>query len=197
MSEVFKSIKSFIRKHRLDALKDVALFILITVVIHFAWRFWQIQFNYAPVRGFMYGFMGILSAEVYRETIWVIAGMFDIIRMDETMHMSFPNQSIMYINDSCSGLKQMLQFALLMLIFPGPWKKKLWFIPLGIFIMHLTNLFRVIGLAVVMNNWPQYWNFSHDYIFRPIFYIIIFLLWMYWVEKIGYRVQGSGDRGDF
>jgi hypothetical protein len=35
-----------------------------------------------------------------------------------------------------------------------------------------------------MNNWPQHWDFSHDYLFRPFFYLVIFLLWVWWVEKI-------------
>jgi len=190
MLNVFISIKNFIRKHHLEVLKDVALFILITAVVHLIWRYWQTQFNYAPVRDFMYGLMGVMSAEVYRESVWVIDNILDITRVDETMYMYFPNRSIMYINDSCSGLKQILQFGLLMLIFPGPWKKKLWFIPLGMLIMHLTNIFRMIGLAVIMNNWPWYWHFSHDYIFRPLFYLVIFLLWVFWVE----RIRGPGDR---
>ena len=110
--------------------------------------------------------------------------------------MYFPNQCIMYINESCSGLKQMLQFSLLMILFPGPWIKKLWFIPLGIIVMHLTNLFRVVGLAVVMNTRPQYWDFSHDYIFRPIFYVVIFGLWLYWVERINRKPEASSQNSE-
>ncbi len=184
MAKRFSGIQDFIQKNRLHVLKDVALFILITILIHIVWRFWQIQFNYAPVRDAMYGLMGIMSAEVYRESVWIISGIYDITSIDESMYIYLPNKNMIYINSGCSGLKQMLQFAILMMVFPGPWMKKLWFIPLGVFIMHLTNLFRVVGLAVVMNNWPQYWDFSHDYFFRPIFYLVIFLLWVFWVEKM-------------
>ncbi|MEN8225083.1 MAG: archaeosortase/exosortase family protein [Bacteroidota bacterium] len=184
MARKLHPLKDIIAKNRLYVLKDVTIFILITLAIHFLWRFWAKQFNYAPINEFMYHIMNLMAIEVYRESMWVITGLMDILRDDESMHMYFPNQCVMYINDSCSGLKQMLQFALLMMLFTGPWKKKIWFIPIGIFIMHLTNLFRVIGLAVVMNNWPQYWDFSHDFIFRPVFYIVIFSLWLIWVEKI-------------
>jgi exosortase family protein XrtF len=179
-----KTIKEFIRKHHLDALRDVAIFILITVIIHFAWRFWAANFNYAPIRTFMYETMDLMAREVYRESARIISVMYEIDRNDESMQFYFPNQCMMYINESCSGLKQMLQFSLLLLIIPGPWKKKLWFIPLGVLMMHLTNLFRVTGLAVVMMNRPEYWNFSHDYIFRPLFYVVIFALWLIWVEKM-------------
>ena len=184
MGKRHTSIEKFIRKHKLAALKDVMLFILITLAIHIAWRIWQTQFNYAPIRGFLYGLMDLMSAEVYRESAWIISGLIDIVRVDDTMYMYFPNKAIMYVNNSCSGLKQMLQFALLMLVFPGLWKKKLWFIPLGVLIMHFTNIFRMVGLAVVMNNWPYQWDFFHDNVFRPFFYIVIFMLWVWWVERI-------------
>jgi exosortase/archaeosortase family protein len=184
MTKLNTSIKDFIRKHQLDALKEVALFIIITLAIHIAWRIWQTQFNYAPIREQMYGLMTMMAREVYRESVWIISGMIDIVRVDETMYMHFPNKAIMYVNNSCSGLKQLIQFTLLMLIFPGPWKKKLWFIPLGILVMHLTNIFRMVGLGVVMNNWPYQWDFFHDTIFRFIFYVVIFALWVWWVEKL-------------
>ena len=184
MTKFNTSIKDFIRKHQLDALKEVALFIIITLAIHIAWRIWQTQFNYAPIREQMYGLMTMMAREVYRESVWIISGMIDIVRVDETMYMHFPIKAIMYVNNSCSGLKQLIQFTLLMLIFPGPWKKKLWFIPLGILVMHFTNIFRMVGLGIVMNNWPYQWDFFHDNIFRFIFYVVIFALWVWWVERI-------------
>lgn len=184
MAEKTKSIKKFIAQHQLHVLRDVIIFVIITLAIHFIWRVWARQFNYEPISEFMYELMGLMTAEVYRESAWVISGLMDVVRVDDTMHFYFPNQCVMYVNSGCSGLKQILQFALLIMLFPGPWKKKLWFIPLGILVMHLTNLIRVIGLAVIMNNWPQYWNFSHDYIFRVMFYVVIFLLWVVWVERI-------------
>ena len=191
MAVFLKTIRNFISKHNLYVLRDVVIFILITLAIHFIWRLWARQFNYAPISDFMYTIMNVMAVEVYRESAWMIEGIIDIVRVDDTMYMHFPNKCMMYINEGCSGLKQMLQFSLLMIFFPGPWKKKLWFIPLGVIIMHLTNLFRVVGLAIIMNNWPKYWDFSHDYIFRPIFYVVIFGLWVIWVEKI--RALGAGS----
>ena len=177
-------IRNIIKKHHLYVLKDVALFVLITLLIHILWRTWVKQFDYAPIHDFMYRIMGAMAMEVYRESVWIISGMYDIVRVDESMHMFFPNKSIMYINTGCSGLKQMMQFSLLMLLFPGTVKQKIWFIPLGILIMHLTNIFRIVGLSVVIMNWPQYGDFSHNYLFRLFFYVVIFVLWLYWVEKI-------------
>ncbi len=184
MKKLNTAIKDFIKKYQLGVLKDVVLFVIITLAIHLAWRFWQTQFNYAPIRDFMYGLMTVMAEEVYRESAWIISGFIDIVRVDEIMYMHFPNKAIMYVNNSCSGLKQTLQFILLMLIFPGPWKKKLWFIPLGVLFIHLTNLVRMVGLAVVMDRRPFEWHFYHDYVFRFLFYVVIFFLWVWWVERI-------------
>lgn len=73
-----------------------------------------------------------------------------------------------------------------MTFFPGPWKHKLWFIPLGLIIIHLVNVFRISGLAYYLKYTPpqEYWEFSHDYIYRPFFYVVMFALWIWWVEKI-------------
>jgi exosortase/archaeosortase family protein len=178
------SIKDFAKKQRLYSLKDVILFIIITLAIHYLWKWWQNSFEYAPITQFMYDLMVAMSTEVYRESSWIISGFIEIETVEISLNMIFPEGSMMWVNSGCSGLKQMIQFALLMLVFPGPWKKKLWFIPLGIAVMHITNIFRIVGMAVVVNNWPQYGDFSHDYIFRPFFYLIIFLLWVWWAEKL-------------
>ena len=182
-------IKQFIKKHQLESLKDVALFIIITLVIHYLWRYWANQLHYVPINEFMLDAQIWMANGVFRQSIWFVQYILgiELSIVQESNSMYFTNESYMYINRSCSGLKQIMQFVILMMVFPGPWRRKLWFIPLGVFIVHLTNLFRIIGLSVVLENIPDYWKFSHDYIFRPFFYVVIFFLWVWWVDKISKR----------
>src|SRR5210317_1426934 len=114
-------IKDFIKKQRLYSLKDVVLFIIITLAIHYLWKWWQNGFEYAPVTQFMYDLMVAMSTEVYRESSWIISGFIEIETVEISLNMIFPEGSMMWVNSGCSGLKQMMQFALLMLVFPGPW----------------------------------------------------------------------------
>jgi len=185
-TEIADEAKSLAKKYKLAALTDVALFILITVVIHFAWRFWANTLNYWPVQQFISDAQAWLSTIVFDQSIWFIRHILQIpiTTIEETNTMYFANKGYMAINQSCSGLKQIMQFVLLIMLIRGPWKRKWWFILLGVFIVHLTNLFRVTGLSVVITTWPEYWDFSHDNIFRPFFYIVIFSLWVWWVERI-------------
>ena len=127
-----------------------------------------------------------MASGVFLQSVWVDRHLLGIdVVAEENNYMHFlKNDNYIIINNSCSGLKQILQFVLLFLIYPGPWNKKLWYIPLGALAVHLTNIFRIAGLSVVTINYPQYWAFSHDYIFRPLFYVVIFSMWVLWVEKL-------------
>lgn len=184
MIDIVNKADKFIKKNKLNVLRDVILFALITLAIHYSYRFWVRQ-DYWPVPGVMHSAHDAMSEQVYRQSVWFIDRVLPIpFTTGEPRLMLFENGGYVGINESCSGLKPMIQFVLLFLIFPGPWKKKLWFIPLGLLIVHLTNLFRISGLSVVTVTVPEYWDFSHDYLFRPFFYVVIFLLWVWWVEKL-------------
>jgi exosortase/archaeosortase family protein len=93
------------------------------------------------------------------------------------------NNYSIYINESCSGFKQMFQILILFVLFPGPWKHKLWFIPAAIVSMFFVNVIRVIGLSYAMIYMPQHWDFIHLWIMRPFYYVAIFIMWVIWVEK--------------
>lgn len=174
---------AFIKEKKLEPMVDVAMFILITLVIHFSYRFWAAH-QYFPIQGVMSSMHEFLSDALFKQSSWIIQhvlGM-DITTVKRTMY--WQNQGYIAISHGCSGLKQIIQFVLLMMFFPGPWKRKLWYLPLGALIVHFTNIFRIVGLAVVLVSVPDYWKFSHDYLFRPFFYVVIFSLWVYWVEKL-------------
>ena len=72
-----------------------------------------------------------------------------------------------------------------MLIFPGPWKHKAWFIPAGLVIIEWTNVVRICGILIAQIPWPgpNTFHIAHDYVFKAFFYFIIFLMWVLWVEK--------------
>ncbi len=175
-------VRDLIKKYNLYVFREVAIFAVITIAIHFGWRFWAIKLHYFPIEEWMRDAGNFMAWVVFIQSSWFIEHILNIkfTTADQTMY--FANNCFIGLNSSCSGLKQFTQFALLMILYPGPWKHKIWYIPLGVFIVHLTNLFRIIGLSVVIINWPDQWKFSHDYLFRPFFYVVIFTMWVIWVE---------------
>jgi exosortase family protein XrtF len=118
---------------------------------------------------------------VFNHTRIVVDWLLPIETQDRILY--FANSCSVRIVPSCSGVKQMIQFLLLILLYPGPWKHKAWYIPAGLIMIHLTNVFRLSGLCIVMANWPDHWKMAHDYPFRFIFYVVIFFLWVIWNDR--------------
>jgi exosortase/archaeosortase family protein len=179
----YKQVNAFIEKNKLRPIVDVLIFMVIIVFFHKLWWDWGFKnfllnhMRFAELEQFM-------AYQVFLPSSWFVKHIigYDINTLNTTLY--FPNNGYIAVNGSCSGLKQFYQWIFLMVLFPGPWKKKLWYIPLGLLVIHLTNIFRIIVLSVILMNWPEYWNVSHDWILRPFFYVVIFVLWVIWVEKI-------------
>jgi len=184
LKRTYRRFNAWLHRHRLTPLVNVLMFAIITFVFH---RFYW-EFNKAIMSvGFVADVTNWLAEQVFRQSLWFntrVLGMH--IEVAPPTTMLFPQvNGYITVNDSCSGFKQFYQIAVLFILFPGPWKHKLWFIPTGWVIMFFTNVFRIIVLSLILIWKPEYWTFSHDWILRPFFYVVIFALWVWWVERYG------------
>ena len=176
---------TFITKHKLRPIVDVLIFSIIIVFFHKFWWDWGFKaflinyLSFTELEQFM-------AVQVFIPSSWIVEHIigYDIRTLNTTMY--FPNNNWLEVNGSCSGLKQFYQWIILMVLFPGPWKQKLWYIPMGIVVIHLINIMRIVILAIIMEVAPDYWHISHDWILRPFFYVVIFVMWVIWVEKFAH-----------
>jgi len=183
----------FIKKFKLEAFREVFIFILILLFLHILWKLWDLAefkvFGYDimnPVFGFLTDSLRVTAAWFCNDVLGIQA----VIQGELLVNSEWVR---MGVTVGCSGLKQFYQFAGLMLLYPGPWKKKAWFIPSGLAIIHLTNLFRIILLYIVVINKLEWFNTIHDWILRPLFYVVMFLLWVWWVEKLAKRRKEASN----
>lgn len=84
----------------------------------------------------------------------------------------------------CTGLKQSFIWIIIMLVARGQWKHKLWFIPLGLLCTYLFNILRITLIAMAIENHPEWFHLLHDYIFKYLFYAMLFGLWLWWTHRI-------------
>ncbi len=88
------------------------------------------------------------------------------------------------VYEGCNGLNVAVVFLSFLLAF-GPYKKSmLWFIPLGLLIIHISNVARIVLLALVSEHLPGFLYFTHKYLFTAFIYLFVFLLWIWWVMKL-------------
>ncbi|HEY6915522.1 MAG TPA: exosortase/archaeosortase family protein [Paludibacter sp.] len=116
-----------------------------------------------------------------------------LLRFDITLK---PDNTLRYANGnsvvviwSCTGLKQAYITLFILTFAHGPWLKKLWYIPLCLLGVYAFNIFRITFIAGCMENHPHWFEFLHLYLFKYVFYGIIFLMWVYWEE----RIAGKGN----
>ena len=177
-------LKNFFSDPRYRQFRQVFWFAVISLAIHFAYRFWTKSLFYWPIQAGMHDLHQLMTRWVFYQSVWVDQHLLNIPLRIAGLTMYFDNGSWITINESCAGDKQILQFMLLLMIYPGSWKKKLWFIPMGIVIVHFTNILRIVLLSVVSSTRPEYWHIAHDTVLRGMFYVVILILWIIWVEQI-------------
>ena len=180
MKEWISQLKQFYRGPKGFVL-DVLIFAVITYGFHLIFRYYAVEIMEIP-------FVSItgdwLADRVFDISLWINRQVLGLhITTEASNTMWFDNGGYITVNSSCSGLKQFYQVFFLFVLFPGPWKHKCWFIPLGFVVMFATNIFRIVSLSVVLLWKPDYWHFSHDWILRPFFYVVLFILWVWWVER--------------
>ena len=151
ISTYYQKFNAFIEKHKLRPIVDVLIFMVIIVFFHKFWWDWgfkEFLLNYLA--------FGELEQFMAYQVFWPSALIdkhilgYDINTLNTTIY--FPNNGYITVNGSCSGLKQFYQWIFLMVLFPGPWRQKLWYIPLGLIIIHLVNIMRIVILSVVLMN---------------------------------------------
>jgi len=98
--------------------------------------------------------------------------------------IQFANRNSVQIIWACTGMKQAYICFCILAFSHGPWVKKFWYIPLNLTIVYLFNIFRIAVIVACIENHPTWFHFLHVYVFKYIFYGVIFLMWVYWEEKI-------------
>ena len=92
-----------------------------------------------------------------------------------------------FIGTPCNGLDLMALFAGFVIIFKGRIIDKVWFICLGLIIIHFLNLIRVISLTIIAKTSPDFLDFNHKYTFTIALYLLVFVGWMIWVGKFSIK----------
>jgi exosortase family protein XrtF len=106
-----------------------------------------------------------------------------------TVLMKYAGNIVVSIYEGCNGVNVMIVFVAFLVAFGGSRKKMIWFMPAGLIIIHVANLFRVGLLYVVAQSYSRYFYYIHKYVFTAIIYVIVFALWYTWI-----RLNGKSDR---
>lgn len=94
-------------------------------------------------------------------------------------------QHYTWVAEHCLAIPAMFVFGFSMLLFKGKAKDKAWFIPLGIFVIFLLNLFRLVSLSILMTKLSETtYQVYHRYVFLVITYGAILWMVFWWMDRV-------------
>ena len=165
-------------------LKDIGIFLALLLIFTFVGYIWKLS-GYrlfgvtvlTPAYSFLIRTVLLASGEVLQHIFRL-----DVIIQVDTNRIYLSDDMYVFIYNGCSGLKEMAMFIFIMVLFPGPWKSKLVFIPVSILIIFIIVILRVVLLVLIFNYHPTYYGLFHDFLLNYIFFGIFFLLWLVWVK---------------
>jgi len=94
------------------------------------------------------------------------------------------SQAILSVYEGCNGLNVMVIFISFLIAYGKAGSRMLWFIPLGIVVIHLFNILRILLLFHVTISMPDFLYFSHKYLFTAFIYLAVFGMWALWIFKV-------------
>lgn len=172
----------------LDPYKDVIIFVVALFVSNGIWKLCihgdednsAVTFLGLNATPFFQWFSEITAEAVY----WIVSLFRDTIYQADAITLRFVTGGGSKIVWSCTPIKQSFIWLCILLVTIGDWKSKAWFIPFGWVAIFLFNILRISAITFFMESHPDWFEILHSYIFKYLFYGFMFLLWVWYVEKL-------------
>ena len=198
-------MKSRSLKQLFEPYTDVIIFMVTLLAANYFWKFTVS----GDENGDLVTWFGLditapfefMACHIASVVYWLVSLFRDTAFMTDPHTIHFTSGSGTTIIWGCTALKQsFIWFWLIATV--RPWNFQLstinfhlsylWYIPLGWLCCYLFNILRIFLIALFIEHHPEWFHLLHDYIFKYLFYAMLFGLWVIFVEKI--RVLPSSNR---
>ncbi len=100
---------------------------------------------------------------------------------DETTWFFVSGKYVSRMVEGCNAISVMILFlAFIFAFYEG--SKTFLFGAVGVIALHIMNVLRIVGLNVLLVEYPQYSRMGNDYLFPAIIYGSVVLLWLVWIK---------------
>lgn len=174
--------------------KGVILFFVVLFISHFFWKFTVLGDESDDVVTFFGMNISAIFNAMADHVAWIVYHILSCFGYDLKYDiaknvLSHGNGIAVRIVWACTGLKQAYIFFCIIAFAAGPILKKMWYIPAGLVVVYLFNIFRIAAIVAIIKYHPQSFDFWHEQFFKYAFYGVIFLMWVLWEDKIRHKEQ--------
>jgi len=180
-----KGLSNKIKNWNIPLIIQTWVFFLIILFFHLLWE--NFEFEIAAFRPFIL-FSDAIGNFLLTTSPSIVNPMFEVDITRNGLSLILPSGYSVPYYFNLSGIKQMCLIIILFLIVPGPWIKKLWFIPVSLVIIQVTVFLRFFMVIVNCLIQPEQVNFLLDVLFGPLFFVELLVLWLAWILLIAKTV---------
>jgi exosortase family protein XrtF len=87
------------------------------------------------------------------------------------------------IVEGCNAVSVIILFISFVIAFSGKFKTTLLFLLLGSLFIYILNVLRIVFLTILLYHFPDHVHILHGVLFPLIIYGLVFILWIFWVNK--------------
>lgn len=102
---------------------------------------------------------------------------------EPSMKIILNGEFIGRIIEGCNSISVIILFLSFIVVFSGNLKTTFFYILLGSVLIYVVNLLRIVVLTLGLYHYPKYGDLLHTVIFPGIIYGMVFLLWIFWVNR--------------
>ena len=116
-----------------------------------------------------------------------------IAHSDEaSMKLIINNKYVARVIEGCNSVSVIILFVSFMIAFAGRFKRTFLYTLSGVVLIYAVNLARIVILSVGLYHYPWRRDILHTVIFPMIIYGMVFILWMFWVNRFT-KINKSHD----
>lgn len=102
---------------------------------------------------------------------------------EPSMKLIINSKYVARVVEGCNSLSVIILFASFVIAFAGKFKTTVFYILAGSVLIYVVNLFRIVILSIGLYHYPWRREELHTVIFPLIIYGMVFLLWMFWINR--------------
>lgn len=108
---------------------------------------------------------------------------------EPTMKLIINNKYIARIIEGCNSISVIILFLSFIMAFSGKPKTTFLYMLFGSVLIYIVNLSRIVILSIGLYHYPWRRDILHTVIFPGIIYGMVFLLWIFWVNRFSNMIK--------
>jgi exosortase family protein XrtF len=180
-------LKALIIKYK-SVIKFILTFLVVYILLSVAYKFYL---DFSKGSRFYPDYVTNLVAHQSEDLIGVFGYNAQVLpHPDEpSMKIIINNKYLARVIEGCNSVSVIILFISFIVAFSGKPKTTFMYILSGSVLIYAVNLFRIVILSIGLYHYPWRRDILHTVIFPGIIYGMVFLLWIFWVNRFSNMIK--------